>query len=271
TYVKFATGYRAGGFNARVSTAGQFRDEFDEETQVSYELGFKTKWLDQRVRINGALFFVDYQDQQISQFAAGSAGASSIIVNAGESETTGFELEIVAIPVAGLTLMLNYGYLDSEFKEYIGGPLDPLTGSADLTVDPNILDAAGNTDLVALDRVTVPQTAENSGSAIIEYEFPATRIGIIAARVDATYTDGFVFNPVLNLGNAAGDQHTINARLSLSEIPLGDAGDLRLAVWGKNITNERERGFGIDFGALGFSVNSYNELASWGLDIIYEY
>ncbi|MGI9287374.1 MAG: TonB-dependent receptor [Pseudomonadales bacterium] len=271
TYFKFATGYRAGGYNARVSTQAQFEEPYDEETLTSYEFGFKTTWFDQRVRINGALFFNDYQDQQISQFAAGSGGASSIIVNAGESETTGFELEIVAIPVAGLTLMLNYGYLDSEFKEYIGGPLDPLTGSADPTVDPSILDASGNTDLVSLDRVTVPQTAENSGSVIVEYEFPATRMGIFAARVDATYTDGFVANPVLNLGNAIGDQHTVNARLSLSEIPLGDAGDLRLALWGKNITNEKERGFGIDFGALGFSVNSYNELASWGLDVIYEY
>lgn len=272
TYLRAATGYRSGGYNARVSAAAQFSDPFDEETALSIELGLKSTWFDQRVRLNASIFQVTYEDQQISQFAAGSGGASSIIVNAGESETFGAELELTAILTEGLQLSLNYGFMDAEFNEYIGGPVDQITG----VVNPALLDPADpnfpNRDLAPLGLAQVPQTPENSASIILDYQFPEASFGTVNLRLDATYTDGFNFNPVLFLPeNAAEDQHTVNARLGISNMPVGGDGEFRIAVWGKNITNEEDKGFGIDFGALGYTVNSFNELASWGIDFTYEY
>ena len=64
-------------FNARASTLGSFTTPFAEEDVKSWELGLKSEWMDNRLRLNAAVFTNDYTDIQIAQFEAGSGGASS--------------------------------------------------------------------------------------------------------------------------------------------------------------------------------------------------
>ena len=62
----------------------------------------------------------------------------------------------------------------------------------------------------------------------------------------------------------------MNARATLADIPLAD-GRLRVALWGKNLTDKEYREFGIDFGLLGFAVNNYGVLRRAGIDIVYQF
>ena len=268
TYFTAATGYRSGGFNPRATNQASFQTPFDKEGITSFELGWKSEWLDNRLRVNGAIFYLDYTDRQVAQFEAGSGGASTKIVNAGEQAVDGFELDIVAVPYNGVTAMLSYGYNHAVFKKFVTGLQDPVTGFpvqdaggavvADATTDPR----AGT--------LTVPFSPLHTGSLILRWELPAFDFGQLALQASATYSQDVAYHPILNLFDTTDEYTLYNARASLSEVEFG-SGKLRVDAWGNNITGEEVRGWGIDFGALGFAVNSYNELESYGVDVVFEF
>lgn len=63
-YATYARGYRSGGFNGRVDSQASARIPYNPETVDNYELGFKSEWANGTMRLNGALFYMDYQDKQ---------------------------------------------------------------------------------------------------------------------------------------------------------------------------------------------------------------
>jgi iron complex outermembrane recepter protein len=264
-YGKVATGYRAGGYNIRATTSTSFLDPVDEENIVSFELGGKSEWWDRRLRLNGAVFHYQYEDRQVNQFEAGTGGASSIVVNAGEMDVTGLEVELTVLPTEGLMLQLNYGYLDPEHKEFITTVTNPVTGFpvTDESGDPLVTDIS---DFAA----TNVYSSEHSGSAIIQYTFPMTSFGTVVAQLDATYRDEMTFAYQNNLYDSADSQTLLNGRISLLDIPM-PAGELGVALWGRNLTDEEVREWGIDFGQLGYAFNGYREMRTIGFDLNYRY
>ncbi|WP_372779054.1 TonB-dependent receptor [Litorivivens sp.] len=259
TYLRIANGYRSGGYNVRAQTSSSFSTPFDPEEITSYEVGIKSDLFERSLRLNMSLFRMDYTDRQIAQFEAGSGGASSVIVNAGESVTQGLEIESVFIPSPGVRLIANYGYLDVEYKEFISGPVDPVTGFS----------AGANRDVS--DEVTENLYApEHSGAVAIEYQPAPWSFGQMTFRLDATYVDSISFHPQLFLYDQTEAYTLVNARATLADIPLAD-GRLRVALWGKNLTDKEYREFGIDFGLLGFAVNNYGVLRRAGIDIVYQF
>ncbi|MGI9284851.1 MAG: hypothetical protein ACR2P1_05650 [Pseudomonadales bacterium] len=62
---KTMPGFEAGGTPGVPPTDGTDQlAPYDSETVTADELGFKAKWPDQIVRLNGALFYYDFQDMQ---------------------------------------------------------------------------------------------------------------------------------------------------------------------------------------------------------------
>lgn len=120
-YGSVSTGFKSGGFNGRLSD-GQL-DPFQEENLISYELGYKTEWMENRVRFNAAVFMNDYDDLQVSSFETTPDGNAilPVFANAGKAEIKGFEIELTALVGNRLTLNANLGYLDAEYKEYFSG------------------------------------------------------------------------------------------------------------------------------------------------------
>ncbi len=252
-YATYSTGYNSGGFNSRASTVSSWENAVDEEEVFSYEVGLKSDWLDQRLRVNAALFYNDYEDIQITQFEAGSGGASSRLVNAGAATYQGFELEVTALLTQGLIAEVTYGYLDAEFDEY--SALNPATNMQE--------------DISEV--TTMPRAPENTLNFGLQYDFDPMSFGALSARVDATYSDEFTFHPFQNQFDRAESRTIVNARLSLKDISLGERGDLRLAAWVKNATDEEYREWGIDFGSLGFAGNTYGRPRTYGLDLTYQF
>ena len=254
-YLTYATGYNGGGFNARASNIPSFQTPFAEEEVETWELGIKSELLDNRLRLNVAVFTNDYTDIQIAQFEAGTGGASSRIVNAGAGTYQGIEFDIVMVPVDGLTIDLTYGYLDAEFDEYMA--LNPAT---------NMLEDISNV-------TTVQQAPENSAALGVQYDFEPFSFGALSARVDLAYKDEIAFHAFQNQYDSADDRTLVNGRISLNEIKLGccEEGSLRVSFWGKNLTDEEYRQWGIDFGSLGFAGNTYGEPRTYGLDVVYNY
>lgn len=110
TYASVSRGFKSGGFNLS-SDPGK---SYDSEYTWNYEIGFKSKLADNKVMLNAAIFYIDWQDLQVEQ----PSYPDYIIDNAAEATSKGFELEARALPVSWLDIYGSYGYADAEFDEY---------------------------------------------------------------------------------------------------------------------------------------------------------
>ncbi|MDR3088836.1 MAG: TonB-dependent receptor [Desulfobulbaceae bacterium] len=118
-YAGLSRGYRSGGFNTAFMDMAD--SSFGSEFSWNYEIGFKSSWLDNRLTFNTALFYIDLEDQQVTHVLP---TANTVIRNAGESRSMGFETEISALITDGLLLEGGFGYTDAEYSEYADGGVD---------------------------------------------------------------------------------------------------------------------------------------------------
>lgn len=109
-------GFKSGGWNAR-GTAANLLLPFGPETIWNYEAGFKSEWLDRRLRLNVTAFYLENKDLQApSAFVNPTSGAVSFITqNFADYRNKGIEVELTAVPVDGLNLFVNFGYQDDEY------------------------------------------------------------------------------------------------------------------------------------------------------------
>jgi len=114
-------GYRAGG--AGVSLVSGTLFQFDPEFAWNYEFALRSQWFDRRLTFNTNVFYMDWTDQQVS--APGPSGpVDSIVINAGQSQSYGVEVETYAQPTDQLTLRGSVGYLETEFLDLTNGGVD---------------------------------------------------------------------------------------------------------------------------------------------------
>jgi len=244
-YARYAEGWKSGGFNGEAGSPESFQRAYDPEEVASYELGLKSRWLDDRLQLNAAAFQNKVDDMQLSIFLA-DGSAASVVDNAGKATVQGVELELVAVPVENLQLNFNYGYLDAEYDEYIDAGVD-----------------------VANDR-DVAYAPENTASAGIQYTVPGVLCGNLTARLDWTYTDDRVVytEPLQNLHSQLDAYSLLNGRLTLADIPLGN-GSMKVAAWGKNLLDEDYRMSTIPF--IIWTVSYYGAPRTYGMDLSYEF
>jgi iron complex outermembrane receptor protein len=132
-YASVSQGFKSGGWDMRGDAAlvPQTVDGYEPETVTAYELGLKGSAFDRRLSFASAVFYSDYQDQQITtqQVATAPAvGIASVVDNVGASTIYGFELEGSAFLTDDITANFAVGYLKNEFDEFItlvtGAPVD---------------------------------------------------------------------------------------------------------------------------------------------------
>ncbi len=122
-YGRVAQGFKSGGFNGRANNPGE-EAPYDPETVNSYEIGLKSDWMDGRLRANIAAFYNDYRDFQarVSGIVIDPVtmlpSPELTVINAGELETSGVELELVYLPIDALRLDAQIGYLNAEYGEF---------------------------------------------------------------------------------------------------------------------------------------------------------
>jgi iron complex outermembrane recepter protein len=122
-YVTWSEGYRPGFLNrpgGAVSQDGSYTVPFamDTDEVTSYELGWKLDLLDNSLRFNGDLFFVEIEDMQVGIFDP-SITNLFFADNAADAEVTGLEGDITWVPASlqGLTLTGGFSLLDTEITD----------------------------------------------------------------------------------------------------------------------------------------------------------
>jgi len=120
-YVTYSVGYRAGGFNGRVDSISTATTPYDQETVDNFEIGYKSQWLDNRLRFNAAVFYMKYDDKQEEiqlPSATSGTGQKTLVVNASDATISGLEMEFLAVPTEGLQIRANLGFLDAEYDNF---------------------------------------------------------------------------------------------------------------------------------------------------------
>jgi outer membrane receptor protein involved in Fe transport len=91
---------------------------FDEEVMEVTELGFKSILRDGSLRLNGAIFFEDYTDRQVSVQKIIGDTLGNVIKNAAGGEVMGAELDIALALNDKLTLSGGITLLDSKYTDF---------------------------------------------------------------------------------------------------------------------------------------------------------
>ena len=114
-YGTYSEGFRGGGFN-RAAGTGDIPATFDTDDVVSIEFGWKTTWLDNTLRFNGAIYNVDFSDLQQGVLDLSIAN-TSFFDNVGDAEINGAEFELNWAAGDSLDLFGSFSYIDSELTD----------------------------------------------------------------------------------------------------------------------------------------------------------
>jgi iron complex outermembrane receptor protein len=246
-YASYGVGFRSGGFNSigseallsfwfnalgtgnpgdLVDAGLTIRDEYDKEVTDSFEIGGKFILMNNRLRINAAVFRNEVEDNQFFEFFAGPFGLLRVVTTIEDVEINGFELDFNAVLSDNFSVFGGIGLLDSEIKQNLNRPL-----------------SVGN---------DAPQAPEETFNLGAQLSIPFSDGLEFGARLDWQYVGEMWFHtmqgeesptvwnflvgfPVFdsNFSKARRDAYdTIDLRLMLS----GEHWDI--AVWGRNIGDE---------------------------------
>jgi iron complex outermembrane receptor protein len=125
-YFTISEGYRFGAANGIAacedplppsSDPCALPDEFQyfPDTTTNYELGLRSQWADGRLTLNGALYYIDWQDPQLSSVTVN--GSQPITKNGRGAETSGIEIALDASVTDRMMLGFSYSHMKAELTE----------------------------------------------------------------------------------------------------------------------------------------------------------
>lgn len=218
-YASWARGFKSGGYTGRIGVAADGDTPYNPEKVDTFEVGLKADFLDRRLRTNFAAFYTNYRDMQVAQiyFDPKTNVQGNRILNAAKSEIKGFELEVQAIPVEGLTLRSSLAYLDTKYKSFLY--FDPV--------------AAQFIDLKGYALQNAPKWASTLG-ANYTHEFSGG--SSIMADVSWMYTGQKFYTAVVNTPRS-----TIQPTYYVDALLTYYGPDKRYSIglWGKNLFDKR--------------------------------
>ncbi len=131
-YALYSEGFRAGGANRNRTPFTQFPQAYEPDLLKNYEIGTKTRWLDNQLQVNATLFYGSWENYQIEvidpSFQPCDVGEvpevdrcgqpfQVLVANVGDAEQLGLELDVRAAPSDSLDLGLNLTYVQAETSQ----------------------------------------------------------------------------------------------------------------------------------------------------------
>lgn len=236
-YATYSRGYKTGLYSM-VPLGAVNLVPSEPEILDAYEIGFKSDgWMDGRLRLNGSLFFYDYQDLQV--FVLAASGTGSDTVNAPKAEVTGGELEIVIQATDRLSFNGGLSMLKTEFKEYFGqSNQPPPSGLGLIAVRP--VDFSGN---------DIYRTPETTLTTALNYTWPVAN-GTANFSVNYYYNSGFYwFEDNISEQDA---YHVVNSNLSWTDAEE----KYKLSLWGRNLFEEEYAHYVTNSGNSGYAYSA---------------
>ena len=111
-YITRSEGYRPGGANRTT----QLGATYDADFLTSTEFGFKSISMDGRLRLNGAMYQMDWDDIQLGWFDS-SISLLGLVDNIGKANSNGFELDAKYILSDTVSVAVGYANNEAVLKE----------------------------------------------------------------------------------------------------------------------------------------------------------
>ncbi len=112
-YATVESGYHAGGFQL-----AEGRSSYKPEFITAYTIGSKNRFLDNKLQVNLEGFLWKYKDQQITYFTVDTSGTLiNSNENAGRATIKGFDIDVIAKPMANTTLTAKMQHLDTNYDD----------------------------------------------------------------------------------------------------------------------------------------------------------
>jgi len=148
-------------------------ESYDPETLWNYEMGVKTDLLDRRLRLNAAMFYMDWSDLQVA-FQENLINSNGDFIlfggvdNAESATSKGAEISATALLTENIIMNFNVGYLDAKFESFTA-----------------LIDRFNR----VLDGRTMPNSPEWTVSADAEYDYRLNDNWDGYVRLEWTYRD----------------------------------------------------------------------------------
>jgi len=222
SYVSWANGYKAGGFNLARVTAGltgvtpDFDTAFPRESVESYELGLKSELADKTVRLNASLFDQQYSNFQLNTYT----GLQFVVSTVRHLESKGAELNAEwATPLSGLSLSTGVVYAFTNITEF--GASLPLFAPNQATTLSRLNDRLSFAPLW-------------SGVASATYTVPLSGSLQFHANVNEKYSSSYNTGSDLDPRKIQGAYGLLNARLGIG----APNGKWTVELWGNNLADK---------------------------------
>jgi iron complex outermembrane receptor protein len=230
-YASYSRGYRSGAFNGGGYTSSVGITYIQPERVNAYEAGLKGRFLDRRLTLSSAIFYYDYENQQVQDTRAGPV---SFLVNAPRSEVYGGEVEAVFAASSRFRLNGSLGYLNATYKT--------------LTLQ--------GTDLSGNDLPFAPHWTAQVG---FDWRILETDRGALTFTPTVNYFSRQYFSP-FNDRNAPGTAQ-VNSELQQDAYVKVNASlawshdDVTVRAWVNNLFDEQTYAYGLDLRGAGFPFN----------------
>jgi iron complex outermembrane receptor protein len=220
-YATVSKGYKSGGFDSfGLSGVGALPtvlggpaisdpnslNSFDEETIISYEVGVKSSWLDNRLQLNASAYFYNYEDLQLIR----RVGNAYVVSNVGEVNGQGLEMDLRFLPTDSIDFTLGISFLDTE---------------TDLTAEEEA-DVCG----LPCSGGSLPYSPRWTVNSSVTYRIPVFDAHEFYTRLEYSYQD----ETYSELSNTAeiDDYEIINLRMGL------ESENWHLNLYAENLTDE---------------------------------
>lgn len=251
SYVTVSRGFKSGGFNTdTLGAAGLTVNNitFLPESVTNYEAGLKSILFDRKLRVNLAVFRLDYEDRQVTQFVDAGAGALPFVTigNAASSRTEGFEADATLSLPAGWTLTGSFSFLDAKYRSFMNATAAGADFSGNIT----------------------EQTPRYTGYFGVDN---TTEIGNgrLIFHADASHNGKTYFDPANNPQNVQDGYWLVNGRVGYERDLSADGNRLGVFAIVKNATNEDF--FLFKRQALGTNQGVYGNPRFYGIQLTFSH
>jgi iron complex outermembrane receptor protein len=114
TFFTVSKGFKSGGINIEVTNVPLV---VAPETAIDFEAGFKSKWLADRLHLNGDVYDSKIHDYQ-GNFQSNSPSLGNYIANVGDVRVRGFEIEADVLPIDSLRISGGGSYNQATYLNF---------------------------------------------------------------------------------------------------------------------------------------------------------
>ena len=141
-YFTYSEGFRPGGFNrggGKPTGNGTFfvPASYGTDSVKNYELGWKTLWLNNSLQVNGAAYYIQWDNIQ-SQVYRPKDSFLTFVQNAANAEIKGLEGDVIWRGIKGLTVSTNFAYTHSELTQILPGITNLRPVGSQLALTPEL-------------------------------------------------------------------------------------------------------------------------------------